>query len=104
MEKALVGIGAPLLPESVRVNDSAVFELIGSESGQVGVKVELVERLSALPDFKKIVEHELFSRQVVYSGGEKQRTWASCHLLQVWWCGSWGTEGRQIERQEFFRL
>jgi hypothetical protein len=70
MEKPCVGIGAPVLPESVRLDDSAVFELIGSELGRLGVKVELVERLSAFPEFKKIAERELFSRQVGYSGGE----------------------------------
>jgi hypothetical protein len=70
MEKPCVGTGAAVLPESLRVDDSAVFELAGSELGQLGVKVELVKRLSALPEFKEIVEREWFSRQVGYSGGE----------------------------------
>ena len=70
MEKPCVGIGAPLLPESVRLDDPAVRKLLGSELGQLGIKVDLVERLSALAEFKKIAERELFSRQVGYSGGE----------------------------------
>ena len=52
------------------MDDSAVFELIGSELGQLGVRVELVERLSALPEFKGIAERDLFSHQVGYSGGK----------------------------------
>jgi len=70
MEKPCVGIGAPVLPESVRVDDFAVFKSLGSELGQLNVEVELVERLSALPEFKEIAERELFSHQVGYSGGE----------------------------------
>jgi len=70
MEKPCVGNVAPVLPESVRVDESAVLELIGRELGQLGVKVELVERLSALQEFKKIAERDLFSHQVGYSGGE----------------------------------
>ena len=70
MEAPCVGSGAPVLPESVRLDDSAVFRLLGSELGRLGVKVELIERLPALPEFKEIAERELFSRQVGYSGGE----------------------------------
>ena len=70
MEKPCVGIVAPILPESVRVDAPAVFNLLRSELGKLGVKVELVERLSALPEFKEIAERELFSHQVGYSGGE----------------------------------
>ena len=70
MEKPCVGMGVPVLPESVRLDDSAVFKLLGSELGQLGVRFELVERLSALPEFKEIAKRELFSRQVGYSGGE----------------------------------
>jgi len=70
MEKPYVGIGAPALPDSVRLDDSAVFKLLGSELGQLGVKVELVERLSAIREFREIAERELFSRQVGYSGRE----------------------------------
>jgi hypothetical protein len=70
MEKLCVGTGVPVLPGSVRMDDSAVFELIGRELGQLGVKVELVKRFSALPEFKKIAERDLFSHQVGYSGGE----------------------------------
>lgn len=70
MEKPLVGMGVPVLPESVRLDDPAAFESIESELGQLGVKVELVERLSALSEFKKIVEREWFSQQIGYSGGK----------------------------------
>ena len=70
MENPCVGIGAPVLPESVYLDDSTVFKLLGSELGQLSVKVELVERLSALPEFKEIAERELFSRQGGYSGGD----------------------------------
>jgi hypothetical protein len=70
MEKPGMITDAPVLPESVRLDDSALFELIGSELGQLGIEVELVERLSALAEFKKIIERELFSQQVGYSGGE----------------------------------
>ncbi len=70
MEKPCMGIGAPVLPESVRLDDTVVFKLVGSELGQLGVKVELVQRLSALPEFKEIAARELFSHQVGYSGGE----------------------------------
>jgi hypothetical protein len=70
MEKPCVGTGAAVLPETVRLDDSALFELIGSEVGQLGVKVVLVKRLSALREFKRIAERDLFSRQVGYSGGE----------------------------------
>ena len=69
MERPCMGIGAPVLPESVRLDDAAVFKLLASELGQLGVKVELVERLSALPEFKEIAEREVFSHQVGYSGG-----------------------------------
>jgi len=70
MEKPCVGIVAPILPQSVRVDDSAVFNLLRTELGQLCVKVELVEQLSALSEFKVIAERELFSRQAGYSGAE----------------------------------
>jgi Domain of unknown function (DUF6930) len=70
MEKPCVGIVAPILPRSVRVDDSAVFDLLRTELEQLCVKVELVEQLSALPEFKEIAENELFSRQAGYSGAE----------------------------------
>ena len=70
MEKPCVGIIAPILPQSVRVDDSGVFDLLGSELGKLGVKVELVKRLSALLEFKGIAEREFFSHQVGYSGAE----------------------------------
>ena len=69
MEKSFLGMSAAVLPESVRLDDPAVFELIGSKLGQLGVKAVLVQRLSALSEFMKIVERELFSRQVGYLGG-----------------------------------
>ena len=69
MEKPCVGTGAAVLPETVRLDDSALFELIGSEVGQLGVKVVLVKRLSALSEFEKIIERDLFSRHVGYLGG-----------------------------------
>ena len=70
MERPGMVTGVPVLPESVRVDDSAVFELVGSELGQLGIRFELVERLPALAEFKKIVEREWFSRQIGYSGGK----------------------------------
>ena len=70
IENPLTGSGLSILPESVRLDDAAVFELIRSELEQLGVKVELVKRLSALAKFKRIVEREWFCRQVGYSGGE----------------------------------
>jgi hypothetical protein len=70
METRGVHGGAPVLPESVRLDDPEVLKLLGNELGQLGVKVELVERLPALAEFKKIAERELFSRQPGYSGGE----------------------------------
>lgn len=70
MEKPCVGIVAPILPQSVRVDDPAVFNSLRSELGQLGVKVELVEQLSALSEFKEIAERELFSHQAGYSGKE----------------------------------
>ena len=69
METPCVGNGAPILPESIRLDNSAVFKLLGNELGQLGVKLELVERLSALREVKEIEERELFSHQVGYSGG-----------------------------------
>jgi hypothetical protein len=63
MEKPGMVTGAPILPESVRLDNSAVLELIGSELGQLGVKFVLVKRLSALREFRKIVEREWFSQQ-----------------------------------------
>src|ERR1017187_484325 len=48
MEKPGMVTDVPILPESVRLDDSATFELVGSELGHLGVKVELVKRLSAL--------------------------------------------------------
>jgi len=56
--------------ETVRLNDSAVCELVGSELGQSGVKVELVKRLPALHEFKGIAERDFFSHHIGYSGGE----------------------------------
>ena len=70
MGKPLTGSGVPILPESIRLDDFATFELIEGELGQLDVKVELVKRLSALPEFKKIIEREWFSQQVGYSGNE----------------------------------
>ena len=69
MEAPCVGSGVPVLRESVRLDDSTVCKLLGSELGRLGVKLELAERLSALREFKEIAERELFSRQVGYSGG-----------------------------------
>jgi hypothetical protein len=70
MEAPCVGSGDPVRPESVRLDDSAVFVLLSSKLGQLGVKIELVKHLSALAEFKKMAERELFSRQPGYSGGE----------------------------------
>jgi len=70
METPCVGNGSPVLPESVRLDDSTAFKLLGSKLGQLGVKFELVEQLSALREFKEIAERELFSRQLGYSGRE----------------------------------
>jgi hypothetical protein len=70
MERPCVGSGAPVVPESVRLDDSAVFRLLGAEMGQLCVKFELVKRLPALAEFRKIAERELFSRQPGYSGAE----------------------------------
>lgn len=70
METPCVGNRAPVLPESVRLDDSVVFKLLGSELRQLGVKLELVEQLPTLREFKQIAERELFSRQVGYSGGK----------------------------------
>jgi hypothetical protein len=60
----------PILPESVRLDDPAAFELIGGELGQLGISFELAERLPGLSEFKQIVEREWFSRQIAYSGGK----------------------------------
>ena len=70
VEKPCVGIVAPTLPQSVRVDDPAVFNLLRSELRELGVKVELVERLLGLLEFKAIAGRELFSNQVGYSGAE----------------------------------
>ena len=70
MEKPGMGTGVPVLPASIRLDDSAVFELVESELGRLGIKVELAERLPALSGFEKIVEREWFSRQIGYSGGK----------------------------------
>jgi hypothetical protein len=70
MERPGMVNGVPILPESVRLEDSAVFELVGSELGQLGLKVELVKRLSALREFKGIAERDFFSHHMGYSGGE----------------------------------
>jgi hypothetical protein len=70
MEKPGMVTAVPVLPESVRLDDSAVFELVESELGRLGIKVELAERLPALSGFEKIVEREWFSRQIGYSGGK----------------------------------
>jgi len=70
MEKPGMVTGVPVLPESVRLDDPAVFELVGSELGQLGLKVELVKRLSALHEFKGIAERDFFSHHIGYSGGE----------------------------------
>ena len=70
MEKPGMVTGVPVLPESVRLDDPAVFELAGSELGQLGIKVELVKRLSAIHEFKGIAERDFFSHHIGYSGGE----------------------------------
>jgi hypothetical protein len=70
MEKSGMVTGGPVLPESVRLDDPAVFALVGSELGQLGLKVELVKRLSALHEFKGIAERDFFSHHMGYSGGE----------------------------------
>jgi len=46
----------------------AVYELIERELEQLGIQVELVKQLPALHKFKKIIEHDLFSRQKEYAG------------------------------------
>jgi hypothetical protein len=68
MERPFLGISAAVLPESVHLDDPAVLELIESEFGHLDVKVKLVKRFSALPEFRKIVERDLFSLQAGYSG------------------------------------
>jgi hypothetical protein len=70
MEKPGMVTAVPVLPESVRMDDPAAFELVGSELGQLGLKVELVKRLSALHEFKGIAERDFFSHHMGYSGGE----------------------------------
>jgi hypothetical protein len=70
MEKPGMVTDVPVLPESVRMDDAAVFEFIGSELGQLGLKVELVKRLPALHEFKGIAERDFFSQHMGYSGGE----------------------------------
>ena len=70
MEKPAIATRVPVLPESVCLDDSAVFELVGSELVQLGLKVEQVKRLSALQEFKGIAEREFFSHHVGYAGGE----------------------------------
>ena len=69
MEKPGMVTGVPVLPESVRFDDPAVFELAGSELGQLGIKVKLVKRLSALHEFKGIAERDFFSHHIGYLGG-----------------------------------
>ena len=63
-----MGSGVSGLPQIVRLDDPAVFELIGQEVAQLGIQVELVKRLPALHAFKKIIEHDLFSHQKGYAG------------------------------------
>ena len=70
MEKPGMVTGVPVLPESVRLDDPAVFELVGRESGQLSLKVELVKRLSALHEFKGIAERDFFSHHMGYLGGQ----------------------------------
>ena len=69
MERPFLGISAAVLPESVHLDDSAALELVGNELGQLDVMVVLVKRLSALSEFEKIIERDLFSRHVGYLGG-----------------------------------
>ena len=69
IEKPFLGISAAVLPESVHLDDPAALELVGNELGQLGVQVVLVKRLSALSEFEKIIERDLFSRHVRYLGG-----------------------------------
>ena len=69
IEKPFLGISAAVLPESVHLGDPAALELVGNELGQLDVKVVLVKRLSALSEFEKIIQRDLFSRHVGYSGG-----------------------------------
>ena len=69
MENPLLGSGVPILPKSVHLDDPAALELLGNELGQLDVKVVLVKRLSALSEFEKIIQRDLFSRHVGYSGG-----------------------------------
>jgi hypothetical protein len=69
IEKPFLGISAAVLPESVHLGDPAALELVGNELGQLGVQVVLVKRLSALSEFEKIIERDLFSRHVGYLGG-----------------------------------
>jgi hypothetical protein len=64
MERPFLGITAAVLPESVHLDDPAALELVGNEFGQLDVKVVLVKRLSALTEFEKIIERDLFSRHV----------------------------------------
>ena len=70
MEKPGMVTDVPVLPETVRFDDPAVFEMAGSELGQLGIKVELVKRLSALHEFKGIAERDFFSHHMGYSGGQ----------------------------------
>ena len=69
IEKPFLGISAAVLPESVHLDDPAALELVGNELRQLDVKVVLVKRLSALSEFEKIIERDLFSRHVGYLGG-----------------------------------
>src|ERR1035441_8266744 len=69
MEKPGMVTGVPVRPESVRLDAPAAFELAGSELGQLGIKVELVKRLSAIHEFKGIAERDFFSHHIGYLGG-----------------------------------
>jgi hypothetical protein len=101
MEAPCVGTRTPILPESVYLDDSAAFRLLGSELGQLGVRCELVEDLPALRSSRRL---RSASCSPARSGIRAERTedtdLVSSAASKVAW--SVGAERLQIERQRFF--
>ena len=60
----------PIVPHSIRLDDSAACTLLESKLAQLGIKFVVVKHLPALREFEKITEREFFSHQKGYTGGQ----------------------------------
>ena len=60
----------PVVPHSIRLDDSAACTLLESKLAQLEIKFVVVKHLPVLREFEEITEREFFSHQKGYTGGQ----------------------------------